>query len=271
MHAPFDGGYNFPGGAKGAIESKPIDLRNYSADDLPMLYFNYYLSTENRNANGNADQDYMRDSFRVYATGDGTSWALLATNNSSNDSRNGLATWVDGADEYDNVANNNYRDAFGNRILPQELFDVNDTGANTNNVVTNQPARHTDGWRQARLNLAPFAGLNGVRLRFEFATGATFNTSSAYLGGNELSAVPAHQLADGNTFTVTPVDLGSTPARTFEFDLGLVLNLPGGSSIANGSTLKIDNRTYTFSTGARLPTQSSIRLVTRHRPWLTKF
>ena len=45
-----DNTYALPGGAYGAIESLPLDLRGYSIDDLPTLYFNYYLETQNQNS-----------------------------------------------------------------------------------------------------------------------------------------------------------------------------------------------------------------------------
>ncbi len=234
---------NLPGGAKGAVESQPIDLSNYSADDLPMLYFNYYLSTENRNARNAGDTTFMRDSFRVYATTDGADWTLLATNNSDNRSRNAPSTFIDGEDEYDHGVSS-YVDAFGNPLTVQELYDVNDPGVAGQDPGGTAP----DSWRQARLNLSPFAGSPNLRLRFEFATGGTFDTGNPLTGGVEISAVAAHELTDGQLIALSTVDM--TPARTgiFEFDFGLVLNLPGGASIPAGSTFTTPFGVFNLST-----------------------
>src|SRR5690606_10353104 len=38
--------YNFPGGAHGSIVTDMFSLEGYEAADLPVLYFNYYLETE---------------------------------------------------------------------------------------------------------------------------------------------------------------------------------------------------------------------------------
>ncbi|MCC6507667.1 MAG: cadherin-like domain-containing protein, partial [Pirellulaceae bacterium] len=235
-HSVFNNTVDLPGGAKGAIESLPIDLSGYSADDLPMLYFNYYLQTENANAFNPNDTAFMKDAFRVYGTVDGSAWTLLATNNSQNNSRTLPNTFVDNFDEYDQGISN-YVDAFGNRTITQELFDVNDGGAPNN-------------WRQARINLSPFAGNQDLRLRFEFSTGGTFNTGNPLIGGVELSVVPAVELTDGHTVTVTTTDQQVAQAATFEFDLGLVLNMPGGASIPAGSTLNLNGTVFLLDTVA---------------------
>ncbi len=78
------------------------------------------------------------------------------------------------------------------------------------------------------LNLSPFAGSQNLRLRFEFATGGTFNTGSPLTGGVEISAVAAYDLTDGQTIQLQSFDMGTPVPTTFEFDFGLVLNLPGG-------------------------------------------
>src|SRR5690606_9071323 len=44
------GSYNIAGGAKGAIDSYAIDLSEYSLEDEPMLYFNYFLDSEDASA-----------------------------------------------------------------------------------------------------------------------------------------------------------------------------------------------------------------------------
>lgn len=208
------GNTSLPGGARGALESHFIDLSQYSPDDQPMLYFNYSLSTEGTNTR-RGDNQAMLDSFRVYGAGEDGTWVLLATNNSA---RNGSYADQINPDEFD-VPGNGNQDAFARSYLSQELFD---------NV----------GWRQARVNLSPLAGQRDIRIRFEFATGGDFRTGMSRLGGQELVAVPGERLQDGQTFTIS--------GTTFEFDLGLVLNLPSANSLVDGDALLVNGNTFTF-------------------------
>lgn len=219
--------YDLPGGAHGAVESDLIDLRGYSADDQPMLYFNYFLDTENSSADKNGR---MRDSLRVYGGGPNGTWMLLATNNSSDD--NQYDTVAAAAQNEFDPAFSRYKDSFGKNYKPQELFaGGNPTDANA--------------WRQARVNLAPFAGQHNVRLRFEFSTEGDYGTENAGRRyGVELTAVQPAELLDGDTFTI---QRGNVPF-VFEFDMGLVLNLPSGASIAPGSVLTVEGVQFTFVT-----------------------
>ncbi|MEM9643596.1 MAG: hypothetical protein AAF989_01270, partial [Planctomycetota bacterium] len=85
--------YNLPGGAKGTVLSNDFSLEGYAADDQPVLYFNYFLDTEDTNSTTAA-----ADTLRVYVTtADGVSH-LVATNNTGTDT---------GAndDEFDDPAN----------------------------------------------------------------------------------------------------------------------------------------------------------------------
>ena len=225
--AAYEGTYNLPGGAKGAIVSDPIDLRGYSADDLPMLYFNYFLATEGSNSDLEDNDIRMNDAFRVYAAGEDGTWIQLTTNNSDQ----GGANRNSAVDEFDTAANLN-ADPYGNPLFTQETFD------------------NTGTWRQARTSLAALAGQQNVRLRFEFSTGASFRTGDPQLGGVELMSVQGAKLNDGSNFVINPIDNVTTvAAKTMEFDLGLVLNLPSGSSITSGvSQIKIGATTLTFST-----------------------
>lgn len=231
----YDQTYNLPGGAQGAILTNPIDLSNYSSGDLPMLYFNYLLETEGQN-NDFQQTNRMRDAFRVYGAGEDGQWILLATNNSPSDQgqvrdgRNGRD------DELDNTVNGNF-DSLGQFITSQELFD-------------------NAQWRQARVPLGALAGKANVRLRFEFSTAATFRTGDPLRGGIELTAKHAHSITDGQGFAMArgeAIDLPAvtfgpgTDARRFEFDLGLVLALPGGASLPSGFGLTLNGTQLNFA------------------------
>jgi len=217
-----------PGGAKGAIESQLLDLRDYSPDDQPYLYFNYRLDNENRNSAIGDGNNAALDTFRVYGRAEDGKEVLLATNNTPRNNSNRVdfdePRGVTGADEFD-VAYSENRDAFGREKLTAELFD---------NV----------GWRQARVSLSAFAGKQDVRLRFEYASGGDFRTGDVRKGGLELIAVPGERIKDGDSFTILDPTSGS---RVFEFDLGLVLNIPSGVSVKTGDQIVIGADTFTFS------------------------
>jgi hypothetical protein len=140
--------FNLPGGAAGSLVSNNnFSLSGYSATDKPTLYFNYFLATEN--ASGSATNPLMRDSARVYiSTNNGTSWQLLATNNQQLSS---------------------------NAMLPDaELPTFLSTSRALNTADANQRIQllhdNTPIWRQARVDLADFAGQANLRLRFDFST-----------------------------------------------------------------------------------------------------
>ncbi|MFN9715578.1 MAG: hypothetical protein ACK57G_17470, partial [Planctomycetota bacterium] len=247
---------SLPGGAMGAIESDLIDLRNYSAGDQPMLYFNYQLSTEGTNSPLGDSAD-MLDSLRVYGVGEDGVTVLLATNNSARTTAtpgryDGTAPFSQ-VDEFDvtvpgpfgPIPVNGNQDVFGRSYLSQELFDG-------------------QGWRQARVNLAPFAGKRDVKLRFEFSTGGDFRAGDSTRGGQELIAVAGDRLVDGQTFTLTAAASGTLPAstQTFEFDMGLVLNLPSWESLTDGTQIRIDTTDFTFRTTPVLPTDIRLQPMT---------
>ncbi len=245
--------YNMAGGAQGAVESNPIDLSSYSAADKPILYFNYRLDTENANApfDATTQAGRMVDSFRVYGLKpDGTS-VLLATNNNNDDN-----DYNNALNENDPAVSGNV-DAFGNPFKAQTLFDIGDAGA---------PA----SWRQARIPLASLAGLNDIRLRFEFSTGGSFESRDPLRGGFELKVVAGSKIQDRQIFNVTGADpvTGLPVTRTFEFDQGLVLNLPSGVSIRSGDQLVVQGQTFTFVTSKTPGVRNEILFSatqTRHR------
>jgi hypothetical protein len=218
-------GYNFLGGSHGSIQSNILDLSGFSADDLPTLYFTYLLDSENVNADDNPGgfndgglDDVMRDSLRVSVVGEDGIWRLVATNNMA-DSINGRI-WEDSrgnVHEYDPVGSNSYTDAESQRFV-QELFD-------------------DDVFRQARIDLGPWAGQRDVRIRFEFST-----AGEARPDQSEIHALRGEAIRDAHRLTIQGVmpertinnqgDALFNRTKTFEFDLGLVVQMPAGSQVA---------------------------------------
>lgn len=236
------GTYNFPGGAHGSLISNTFSLKGYSASDQPYLYFNYFLDTDSKDFTANTNQNHQTDSFRVFAAGDDGDWHLVATNDSYRAS-------AGPADEYNSFNLTGYPLASSIPTV-QELYD------------------NTGAWRQARIPLAPFAGQERLRLRFDFSTAGSLNLGDATLsrmntGGDELRAVDGDQLRDGDTFQVD--------ATTYEFDTGYTLVVPSGERITAGaSKFTVNGTQFTFvDSGAggtnilALPTDSAETIAGR--------
>jgi hypothetical protein len=138
------GTYNLPGGAHGTLQTNTFSLGGYSAGDNPTLYFTYLLQTEDTNSATD-----MRDSARVQISTDGgVTWTEVATNNS--------------------VLSDNVTSAeLARYITPNAAANVNPEDSIRRYV---QPLIETNSWRQARIDLSPFAGAGNVQIRFDFST-----------------------------------------------------------------------------------------------------
>ena len=150
--ATIQGTYNFPGGARGTINSNEFSLEGFAAEDQPTLYFNYFLEND-----GGADR------LRVYiVTGDGVEH-VVASNTLARGA--GLAD-----DEFDDP-------------LPLGIYD-DDIDADVQQLFDN-----TGSWRQARVPLNEFAGQSNLSLRIDYSTGGATSTGSTEfraLPGREL-------------------------------------------------------------------------------------
>lgn len=223
-------GYNFLGGAHGSVQSNVIDLSGISAEDQPNLYFTYLLDTENTNADDDAASfnaagldDVARDTLRVTVAGEDGVWRLVATNNIVGDIEGRI--WEDSRasnHEYDPFGSVGYTEVTNQRFV-QELFDG-------------------DGFRQARIDLGPWAGQENVRIRFEFST-----AGEARPDQSEVFALPGVEIADGQTISISGLMPDNTvtlqgealvqQTKVFEFDHGLIVQVPGGSSITTPTAL----------------------------------
>ncbi|MFH1921311.1 MAG: GEVED domain-containing protein, partial [Planctomycetota bacterium] len=202
--------YNLPGGAYGTFSTNTFSLQGYSAQDEPVLYFTYLAETE-------GTLNY--DSTRVYISNDGASWEMIATNTDIDDG--GLRA------DYQNGIERDMQTARQPDRIVDEIVDSNGFRAGT--------------WRQARVDLSRYAGLDNLRLRFDFSTASDMeinNEDHAYL-----AAVPATWLIDGETFTIVDRTLNPDREQVFEFDLGYSLVMPNtaGRTIGDGEWFEIDD------------------------------
>ena len=217
--------FDTPGGSHGTIFSNPFSLADYAPEDEPVIYFNYFIDSDNSDGND------MTDAIRVYIADESHAnargrWYLLATNNSTGE--------FDDLDTGDDIDLGLDTIDIADEDLPiAELFD----GA---------------GWRQARVSLRDFAGSTGLRLRFDFATQGDIGLGSVNYGGpaafgnegEELRAVDASNIADGHVFVID--------SEQFEFDMGFTLATPQGVDVRDGETFVIEDvmsgdiQTYEF-------------------------
>jgi hypothetical protein len=165
--------YNVPGGAHGSLISDPFSLAGYHRNDKPTLYFNYFLETQG--AQGTTSNRQMRDSARVFVSADGgNTWQLVATNNAA---RSTAGTSNNELPAYPTTSRN--ESPMANQRV-QELFD------------------NTGTWRQARIDLADFAGQGELMLRFDFATAGAM--AEFGLPGNATGNINNAQRGQQNQF-----------------------------------------------------------------------
>ncbi|NUQ63595.1 MAG: hypothetical protein HUU20_14055, partial [Pirellulales bacterium] len=223
--------YNLPGGAHGSMTSEVFSLAGYDAQDKPVLYFTYLAETENSNS---------FDGAKVYISNNGADWDLVATNTDTTQ---------------------------GNRRL---------TGINQLMQTPTDPTRVIDEivddglWRQARVDLSRYAGLDNLRLRFDFSTASDLEINDTVYQAevyrhHYLSGVAAYNLTDGNEnsrpansfFTIEGnrkwngsfnIDASLRDPQRFEFDLGYSLVLPNvaGKTISDGEYFDVGDGVDTY-------------------------
>ena len=136
------------------------------------------------------------DGLRVYVSNDGANWTLIATNTDLNDPgfiRDGIE-----------------QPGYGGYIR-----EIHDLGGN---------------WRQARIDLSQFAGLDKLRIRFDFSTASDMDVGDPQTGGSYLVAPAAAQLRDGQTFVLGNSSLNIADV-TFEIDMGYALVFPNAAGV----------------------------------------
>lgn len=228
--------YNFPGGARGTVQSNAFSLAGYSSADMPTMYFNYFLNTDGVDDDSfftSPDNDLFqedRDALRVYVI-----------------DRNGVEHLV---------ATNNEARGAGNQFGVDDEFDDPDTGIYDDNIDVDvqQLFDNTGTWRQARVPLGVFAGQEGLALRIEFSTAGTTTTNSA-----EIRAIAASELNETDTFVIG--------GETFSIDLAPAIVFPSGRSLADLYTdpaalasFEIDGQVYFLNDGTRTAAAEAISI-----------
>ena len=155
-----DANYNIAGGAHGSLITDSFSLAGYAGTDKPTLYFTYFLDTEGQDASDqdtNNSDNAMRDSARAFASRDGgVTWELIATNNSV---RSGL------------LGNTPHAELAPNYTYSSQIGDSVENENSERNQRVQELFDSSGSWRQARVDLADFAGESSIMLRFDFSTG----------------------------------------------------------------------------------------------------
>jgi len=221
--------YNLPGGAYGSLITNPFSLAGYGYTDKPTLYFNYFLDTQNAQADTNSGQT-MRDSARVFiSVDDGLTWDVVATNNQARSQLDSVTA------ELPNVLSASSAIGTSPNQHVQELFDSTGT------------------WRQARVDLGQWAGNSNIRLRFDFSTAgemdsaqlrstadATQTVASAVTAGTTVALGSLQGLRTGMVVTGTGVGTPSlgTPVTVTAVNAGAgTVTLSAPVTVASGTVL----------------------------------
>ena len=229
--------FNVPGGARGAIETNLFSLRQYASADKPTLYYNYFAAND-----GNDDR------LRVYVITEDGAQHLVTSN-----------TLVRGADVDDD-----------------EFDDPTEEGQYDDNidVAVQQAFDNTGSWRQARVDLGNFAGMENLQLRVEYSTGGTGLSSS-----DALRAVSGKILANSvDPEFVIEGDQITADAEKFAVHLAPAVAVPSGSQLAalyadpaELAFVTIDGQEYLLNDGTRSATgdQVDIDLFANAEPGTT--
>ncbi len=227
---PVQSTYNFPGGAKGVVNSNTFDLEGYSADDQPTLYFNYFLAND-----GSADR------LRFYVVTEAGVEHLVSSNTLARGGGSGL--FAD--DEFDDPP-------------PLGVYD-DDIDADVQQLFDN-----TGTWRQARIPLNEFAGLSNLSLRVEFST-----SGSTATGSPAIRAVSGELLLEGQTLIVNDELFTIDLAPTVSTPSGVELAELFAQSMIPKLTIDGQDYVFNDGNQTVLPPQISIDLLATSTPGTT--
>lgn len=192
------GNYNAPGGAYGTTVTNEFSLVGYSASDQPYLYFNYFLASEEVYDILNHFQ--LRDSVRVF---------------------------ISGSDPENGFNSGDWQQISADDNIDQLILDGSDAAGELGARMYD----NTGTWRQVRIPLGEYAGLEHLRLRFDFSTAADMALGDTFTTGEELRAVAGKYIKDGDTITIDDTN--------YEFQSGYTIVAPAGASIKDGDTFTI--------------------------------
>jgi hypothetical protein len=184
--------YDFNNGAYGSIVSNEFSLEGYSAIDQPVLYFTYYSDHE---------ISPLYDSLRVFISG-------IADNNADRDN--------------DGIADFNSGNWYPLSADDTTLLD---------NIPVQPTFTGTGSWRQVRVPLDAFAGMQGLRLRIDFSTAGDMDVGVPFSTGEEIRTVAGQFITDGQYIQIDD--------QIFELNSGVTATFASGRATPDGELITL--------------------------------
>lgn len=202
------GTYDLPGGAHGTLTTDIFSLAGYSASDLPILTFNYFLETDGNFGGITGDAGPVTDTARVFVSDNGTDWVLLASNTTKTETDKDAVQMVDGSG-----------------VWQQCVVDLS-------GVINDL----TD-WSNLRLKF---------EFTTSGSMGTGDQDGDEIPEESTIKIVAGDNIVDGDQIEIVKALTGEM--LTFEYDMGYSLVLPNsaGQAIDNADTLTIDGVTFGF-------------------------
>jgi hypothetical protein len=136
-----------------------------------------------------------------------------------------------------------------------DAFKVYVSGQDGDWTLLNTVTTSNGAWLQSNVSLASVVGQDHLRLRFDFSTAGDMNVGDIYTTGDELRAVAAEFIDDGDEFDL---DGGGfqVGGKTFEFELGPTIIADSGAAMRDGETFTLTtaagSRTFEFDNNGAL-------------------
>lgn len=237
---------DFPGGAHGSVVSNSFSLEGYRRTDKPVLYFNYFLDTENDDL---SVQEAMRDSFRVFVGDESGTWTLVTTNNSFKGGGPADDEFDYGSQVEETFDRDQWRqarvelDAFAGKANLKLRFDFSTAGSMAlgGTLTTGSELRAIDGYK---LRDGDTVTVGGVNFEFDMGSSIVFPTGAAALGksftvGGETFTFAAVS-GGSNTIVVSATDSPNQVRAAAQSRVNAVLG--GGSAVSALPLLTSTNR-----------------------------
>ncbi|MGE0756179.1 MAG: DVUA0089 family protein, partial [Pirellulaceae bacterium] len=214
-----------PTNATGTLTSNPFSLKGYSAEDLPTLYFNYFLGTATgdnfrvsvRNAAGNSTLVASNNAFGNSVTSlfNGAGWRQARVNLGQFAGQDGLRLVFEYADNSVALTEGAYIDDL---IIGFAERGEMVSGTFPNGTFSNNPQASSgdlqQGTYQLEIRTSSEYGRSSDTGSISLILDRSFDTNDRLTEQTTLIAPAGSQVVDGQTFTISD----GVNSVTFEFD-----------------------------------------------------
>ncbi len=169
------GTYNLPGGAAGSLQTNSFSLTNYTAADLPTLYFDYFL---NSGMTQNSTTGWKSSARVLVSTDDGKTWNEVATNDPTRVAYNPATDPLSASQATQQDSQGSELPGFDSSSATEGATTLNGQTLVDPRQQVQQLFDSTGQWRQARVDLSNYAGQSNILLRFDFSTAGAMQLAS---------------------------------------------------------------------------------------------